>query len=45
MTEHKTDMNVTKIGKYKKLNITSTVECKTDMSITEKLSSIFTKEH
>ena len=45
MTEHKTDMNVTKIDKYKKLNITSTAECKTDINITEKLSSIFTKEH
>ena len=39
MVEHKTDMNGTK---YKKLNMT---EYKTDMSMTEKLSSIFTKEH
>ena len=36
MTEHKTDMNITKIVKYKKsLNSTSMTEYKTDMSITE----------
>ena len=31
MTENKTDMNITKIDKYKKLNMT---EHKTDMNIT-----------
>ena len=30
MTDHKTELNITKIGKYKKLNMT---EHKTDMSI------------
>ena len=46
MTKHKTDMNITKIEKYKKkLNSASTAEYKTKMNITEKLSSIFTKEH
>ena len=43
-TVHKTDMNITKINKYKKLSSTSTVEYKTNMSITAKLSSTFTKE-
>ena len=33
MTEHKTDMNITKIDKYKKLIMTQ--EHKTDMSITK----------
>ena len=32
MTQHKTDMNITEIEKYKKLNMT---EHKTDMNITE----------
>ena len=32
MTQHKTDMNITEIEKYKKLNMT---EHKTDMSITK----------
>ena len=32
MTDHKTELNITKIGKYKKLNMT---EHKTDMSITK----------
>ena len=32
MTQHKTDMNITEIEKYKKLNMT---ERKTDMSITK----------
>ena len=32
MTEHKTDMNITK---YKKLNSTSMTEHKTDMNITK----------
>ena len=32
MTEHKTDMNITKIEKYKKLNM---AEHKPDMSITK----------
>ena len=32
MTEQKTDKNITKIGKYKKLNMT---EHKTDMNITK----------
>ena len=47
MTEHRTDMNLTKIGRYKKkkVNITSTAEYKTNMNITEKLSSTFTMEH
>ena len=36
MTEHKTEMNITKIGKYnKKLSSTSMTEHKTDMNITE----------
>ena len=42
MTEHKTDMNITRIDKQKKLNMT---EHKTNMNITDKLSSTFTKEH
>ena len=33
MTEHKTDMNITKIDKYKKLNRNSLTEHKTDMNI------------
>ena len=48
MTEHRTDMNLTKIGRYKKkkkVNSTSTAEYKTNMNITEKLSSTFTMEH
>ena len=49
MTEHKTDMNITKIDKYKKkknkMNSTPTAEYKTNMSITEKLNSTFTKKH
>ena len=45
MTEHKTDMNITKNDKYKKLNRNSTAEYKTQMKITEKRSNIFTKEH
>ena len=32
MAEHKTDINITKIEKYKKLNMT---EHKTDMNITK----------
>ena len=32
MTKHKTGMNITKIGKYKKINMT---EHKTDMNITK----------
>ena len=39
MTEHKTDINITKIDKYikkkKKLNSNSATEHKTDMSITK----------
>ena len=42
MIEHKTDMNITKIDKYKKLNMT---EHKTDMNITEKLSSTSMMEY
>ena len=42
MIEHKTDMNITKIDKYKKLNMT---EHKTDINITEKLSSTSTMEY
>ena len=45
MTEHKTDMNITKTDKYKKLNKNSTAEYKIKMNITEKRSSTFTKEH
>ena len=49
MTEHKTDMNITKIDKYKKknpkLNNTSTAEYKTNMKITERLSSTFKNKH
>ena len=44
MTEHKTDMNITKIDKYKKLNSTSATEYKTNMNMTEKMSSTYTKE-
>ena len=33
MTQHKTHMNITKIDKYKKLNMT---EHKTDMNIIQK---------
>ena len=46
MTEHKTDTNKltnTKNNNKKKLNSTSTLEYKTDMNITEKRSSTFTK--
>ena len=42
MIEHKTDMNITKIDKYKKLNMT---ELKTDINITEKLSSTSMMEY
>ena len=48
MTEHKTDMNIAKIEKYKKLNM---AECKTDMNITKigkyikKLNSTSTAEY
>ena len=42
MIEHKTDMNITKIDKYKKLNMT---KHKTDMNITEKLSSTSMMEY
>ena len=42
MIEHKTDMNITKIDKYKKLNMT---EHKTDINITEKLSSTSMMEY
>ena len=42
MTEHKTNLNITKINKCRN---NWTAEYKTDMNITEKLSSIFTKEH
>ena len=44
MTEHKTDMNITKIEKYKKLNMT---EHKTDMNITkiEKYKKLNMAEH
>ena len=45
MMEHKTDMKITKIDKYKKLSSNSTAEYKTNMNITEKLRSTFTKEH
>ena len=45
MTEHKTDMSITKNDKYKKLNRNSIAEYKTQMKITEKRCSIFTKEH
>ena len=61
MTEHKTDMNITKIGKQTHTHthththtLTQTHtqteqhfcrEIQTDMNITEKLSSTFTKEH
>ena len=34
MMEHKTDMNITKINKYKKLNSTSTTEHKTEHNCT-----------
>ena len=50
LTEHETDMNITKINKYKKkLNSTSTTEHKTDMNITnsnkyKKLNSTSTTE-
>ena len=45
MAEHKIDMNITKIEKYKELNSTSTPEYKTDMNVAGKLSSTFTMEH
>ena len=35
MTEHKTDMNITKIDKYKKLNTNSMTEHKADINITK----------
>ena len=49
-TEHKADMNITKINKYEKLNCTPTTEHKTDMIITKinkykKLNSTSTTEH
>ena len=42
MTEHKTDMNITKIEKYKKLNMT---EHKTDMDITKIEKYKITEQH
>ena len=33
--KHKTDMNITKIDKYKKMNSNSMTEHKTDMNITK----------
>ena len=45
MTEHKTDMKITKIDKYKKkLNNTSPAEYKTNMNITEKNEQRFYEE-
>ena len=45
MTEHKTDIKITKIDKYKKkLNNTSTAEYKTNMNITEKNEQRFYEE-
>ena len=35
MTKHKTDMNITKIDKYKKMKSNSMTEHKTDMNITK----------
>ena len=35
LTEHKTDMNITKINKYKKMSNTSTAEQKTDININQ----------
>ena len=43
-TEHKKEMNNTKIEKYKKLNSNSMTNHKTDINITEKLSTTFTLE-
>ena len=48
MTDYETDMSITKIEKRrekKKMNSTSTAEYKTNMNITEKLSSTFRKEN
>ena len=61
MTEHKTDMNITKIGKQTHTHTHTHIHThththtqteqhfyggiQTDMNITEKLSSTFTKEH
>ena len=42
MTEHKTDMNITKIEKYKKLNMTGH---KTDMNITKTEKYKKTEQH
>ena len=42
MTEHKTDMSISKIDKYIKMNMT---EHKTDMNIAEKLNSTSTAEY
>ena len=43
MAEHKTEWTLLKLTNTKKLNSTSTAEYKTEMNITEKLSSTFTK--
>ena len=47
MMEHKTDMKITKIDKYKKLNSSSIMECKTDMNITNiyKCKKLIMTEH
>ena len=45
MTEHKTDMNITKIGKYRKPNNTSMTDHKTDINITEIDKYIKTERH
>ena len=45
MTKHKTDMNITKIDKYKKTECNFITEHKTDMNVTEKLGNIFTTKH
>ena len=42
MTEHKTDMNISKIDKYKKLKMT---ERKTDLNITNISNSNSLTEH
>ena len=47
MTEHKTNMNITKINKYKKLNSNSMTEHKTDINITkiDKYKKLIMTEH
>ena len=47
MMKHKTDMNITRIGKYKKINTSSMTKHKTDKNITkiDKYKKLIMMEH